>query len=178
MIVKPLAMIGPYMRRQPGAMNLRSHALRFIRFGIVGGVGAVVNTVVLYLLVHYGGWNHLVAGSVATEVAILSNFVMNDRWTFRDTGTTCLWVSRALRYHAIALAGALISLGILAALTMTVDMHYLVANLLGIGAGTVWNYTLNSRLTWAVTHIGVSPNHAPSVAYGTQHLAGSTTHKP
>jgi dolichol-phosphate mannosyltransferase len=135
---------------------LIAHALRFTRFGVVGGVGAVVNMAILYLLVHYGGWNHMAAAVVATEAAILSNFAMNDRWTFRDSLSSISWVGRMVRYNAIACGGAAISLGVLAALTLGVGMHYLVANVLAIGAGTIWNYVVNSRITWNLTHLGAS----------------------
>jgi dolichol-phosphate mannosyltransferase len=131
-----------------------SHARRFMRFGVVGGVGAVVNMAILYLLVQHGGWNHMLAAIVATEAAILSNFAMNDRWTFRDAHSRFNWANRMARYNAIAGGGALISLAVLAALTLGIGVHYLVANVVAIGAGTIWNYVVNSRLTWSLTHLG------------------------
>ncbi|MDB5077599.1 MAG: dolichyl-phosphate beta-D-mannosyltransferase [Chloroflexi bacterium] len=134
--------------------GLIAHALRFTRFGVVGGVGAVVNMAILYLLVHYGGWNHMAAAVVATETAILSNFAMNDRWTFRDSLSSISWSGRLVRYNAIACGGAAISLGVLAALTLGAGMHYLAANVVAIGAGTIWNYVVNSRVTWNLTHLG------------------------
>lgn len=136
-----------------------AHARRFTRFGVVGGAGAVVNMTILYLLVHYGGWNHMTAAIVATEAAILSNFVMNDRWTFRDVPSRFSWPNRIARYNAIAGGGALISLAVLAVLTLGLGMHYLVANLVAIGAGTIWNYVVNSRMTWTITHLGVTIEH-------------------
>lgn len=143
-----------------------AHGRRLIRFSVVGGVGTAVNMVILYLLAHYGGWNHLAAAAVATEAAILSNFVMNDRWTFRDTQSRFAWTARVLRYNTISLAGAMISLGMLAALTMGTTMHYLFANLLGIAAGTFWNYALNSHLIWTITKFSAgeecaTPNKQP-----------------
>ena len=132
---------------------LGDHARRFARFGLVGAVGAVVNMAILYLLVQHGGWNHMPAAVVATEIAILSNFVLNDCWTFRDVASPYTWLARLLRYNAIAGGGALISLVVLAVLTLAAGMQYLLANLVAIGAGTVWNYAINSRLTWTITHL-------------------------
>jgi dolichol-phosphate mannosyltransferase len=142
--------------------TLIAHAGRFSRFGVVGGFGALVNTAILYFLVHYGNWNHMAAAVVATEVAILSNFAMNDRWTFHDALPGKGWINRMAHYNAIALGGALISLGVLAALTLGIGMHYLLANLVAIGAGTIWNYVVNSRLTWNLTHLAAHlplPHH-------------------
>jgi dolichol-phosphate mannosyltransferase len=123
-------------------------APRFIRFGVVGCLGTLVNMIILYLLVHYGGWNQLAAAVVATEGAIGFNFVMNDSWTFRQPVRRHSWISRAWRYNIIAISGAAISLTVLCVLTYIGDVHYLVANLTGIAAATVWNYFLNMSLTW------------------------------
>lgn len=141
-------------------VTLAAHAGRFTRFGVVGGIGAIVNMSILYLLVRYGGWNHMVAAAVATEVAILSNFAMNDRWTFHDAQQDKGWVSRVAHYNAIALGGALISLAVLAVLTFGLGMHYLVANVVAIGAGTIWNYVINSRVTWNLKHLTEHLPHA------------------
>lgn len=59
------------------------HALRLTRFVLVGGCGVLVNTGVLFCLVAVLGWHQLPAAAVATEIAIISNFILNDRWTFR-----------------------------------------------------------------------------------------------
>ncbi len=153
-------MIGEQTATSPSQPGLLAHAHRFARFGVVGGIGAVVNMGILYLLVQLGGWNHMLAAVVATETAILSNFAMNDRWTFRDAHSRYNWVVRMLRYNAIAGGGALISLSMLAVLTLGIGMHYLIANLIAIGTGTIWNYVVNSRLTWTLTHLAVRHEHA------------------
>ena len=140
----------------PYVTGIRAHAHRFVRFGVVGGIGAVLNMCVLYLLVQHGGWNHMVAAVIATELAILCNFALNDRWTFRDVTSCHSWTVRLCRYNAIAAGGALISLAMLAILTFGLGMHYLVANLVAIAAGTLWNYVVNSRLTWTLTHLAAN----------------------
>ncbi len=129
---------------------------RFVRFGLVGGVGAVLNTALLYLLVHFGRWSYVPAAAVATETAILSNFVLNDRWTFHDARGRSPWPRRVARYNVVALGGLVVSLVALALLTATLHLHYLVANLMAIGVATLWNYTVNARFTW-VAHRADGP---------------------
>jgi len=56
---------------------------RFIKFGIVGGTGFMVNYLGLELLRSLGlstYWSTL----LATELAIVSNFTFNNTWTFKD----------------------------------------------------------------------------------------------
>jgi len=130
---------------------MRGQSWRFIRFGIVGASGAVVNMLLLYMLVRYGGWNPLVAATVATEVAILSNFALNDRWTFSDGRVATHWMHRAARYNAIALGGLAISLTVMKVLIQEFGVYYLGANFVAIAAATLWNYTGSIHLTWAVS---------------------------
>jgi len=129
---------------------------RFVRFGLVGGVGAVLNTALLYLLVHFGRWSYVPAAAVATEATILSNFVLNDHWTFHDARGRSPWTRRVARYNVVALGGLVVSLVALALLTATFHLHYLVANLMAIGVATLWNYTVNARFTW-VAHRADGP---------------------
>jgi dolichol-phosphate mannosyltransferase len=135
------------------------HASRFLRFCLVGGSGVVVNMGVLALLVSVGGWSPLLAAPVATEMAILNNFALNDRWTFGDRRGTNRWYGRLLRYNGITTGGLVISVATLAVLPRLLGLHYLVANLIAIGAGVVWNYSMNAWLTWMRNP---SARHAPA----------------
>ena len=57
--------------------------MRFIKFGIVGGTGFIVNYVGLELLKRIGLSTYF-ATLAATEAAIISNFILNNIWTFKD----------------------------------------------------------------------------------------------
>jgi len=60
---------------------------RFLKFGIVGGTGFVVNYVGLELLKR-AGLSTYFATLFATEAAIISNFIFNNIWTFKDKTIT------------------------------------------------------------------------------------------
>jgi dolichol-phosphate mannosyltransferase len=126
------------------------HAPYLVRFGLVGVSGVAVNYAILYLLAGILGLNHLLAAAFATEGAILSNFALNNLWTFRGARKVVPWARKALRYNLFALGGLVISLGVLAALTYLLGLHYLIANLFAIGAATLWNYAANYRWTWSI----------------------------
>ena len=57
--------------------------IRFIKFGTVGFVGFVVNYLGLELLKRFGLSTYF-ATLLATEAAIISNFILNNIWTFKD----------------------------------------------------------------------------------------------
>jgi len=59
---------------------------RFVKFLFVGGTGFVVQYVVTYLGIRLGLEHHqYIATMIAAETAILSNFTLNNFWTFEDT---------------------------------------------------------------------------------------------
>lgn len=60
---------------------------RFIKFGVVGGTGFVVNYVGLELL-KWAGLSTYFATLFATEASIISNFIFNNIWTFKDKKIT------------------------------------------------------------------------------------------
>lgn len=118
-----------------------------LRFGLVGLSGVVVNSAILWVLVA-AGLPVPIASMGATEAAVVSNFLLNDRWTFRDRATPLPGWQRFLRFNGVALGGMLITAALLTALTLYGNMPLLPANLLAVGATLAWNYTINTRLTW------------------------------
>ena len=59
----------------------------FLKFLAVGGFGFVINTTVLILGVR-SGLKPSLAGPLGAELAIISNFTLNNLWTFSDKAIT------------------------------------------------------------------------------------------
>lgn len=57
---------------------------RFIRFGIVGFIGYLVNASTLYLFADVLKLSEALSWGFSTELAIISNFTWNNIWTFGD----------------------------------------------------------------------------------------------
>lgn len=112
---------------------------------MVGGSGVLVNTAALWGLYQVAGVPLLVASALAVEMAIASNFVWNDRWTF---GRARLSARRFARFNLASLAGLLISVCTTWLLVHRLGAHYLLANLMGISAGSVWNFVVSLAWTW------------------------------
>lgn len=129
---------------------LAAHGRRLVLYAAVGLSGVALNTGALWALVSLAGFNHLLAAAISSELSILSNFLLNDRFTFADHRAPLSTVHRAARYNAVALSGTLFSLGVLAMLTLGAGTYYLLANLAAMGVSTLWNYALNMRFTWSL----------------------------
>lgn len=57
---------------------------RFIKFLVVGGTGFFLQFLTVYIAIHLGT-EQFIAAMIGGEAAILSNFVLNNLWTFGDT---------------------------------------------------------------------------------------------
>lgn len=73
---------------------------RFWKFCAIGASGVLVN-LALFTLLHNWHWRAGLAIVVAAEASILSNFMLNSLWTWRDmpSGRKRVWTYRALLYH-------------------------------------------------------------------------------
>ncbi|MBI3559268.1 GtrA family protein [Candidatus Gottesmanbacteria bacterium] len=59
----------------------------FLKFLVVGTIGFIINTVVLVTGVK-AGFKPSVSGPLGAEIAIISNFLLNNFWTFSDRTIT------------------------------------------------------------------------------------------
>ncbi len=135
--------------------ELRSSAFmrRFLKFSIVGGSGVAVNMGLLYLLTEVVGLYYIISSLVAIETSVITNFILNDFWTWRDKRglTGSVFFIRLLKYNTSASLAAFIGNFVtLTALTEIFGFYYLIANLIGIGVGVMINFFLNDRWTYKV----------------------------
>ena len=124
--------------------------LRLPLFLVVGASGVVVNLAVLLLLVEGLQMWPLPAAAMATAVATLTNFSLNDRVTWGDRRLGGAQTrSRLWRYGAVAAVGLLVQLLLLSLLTHGAGLHYLLADLLAIGSATALTFGLHHRWTFS-----------------------------
>ena len=67
------------------ARNNRKELSRFIKFAIVGTVGAIVDFGVLNLLIQLAGLEKFWANTCSFTAAVISNFTWNRLWTFPES---------------------------------------------------------------------------------------------
>src|SRR5947208_3313509 len=121
---------------------------RLGRFCVVGASGVAVNMAVLIVLTEILGIPYAVSSLLAIESSILSNFALNNAWTWADRKSTPL-VQRIMKYHAVAGVTAMAAnWGLLVILTRLFGIDYRVSNLIGIGAGVILNFSLNHVWTF------------------------------
>ena len=135
------------------------------RFCVVGTIGVGVN-LGIFIALRSKGMEYRVAGALAIGTAMISNFLLNERWTFADiakrTPTVSARLHRLVTYIAFCAGGAGINLVALWLLTAYAGVPSLLSQLLGIGAATVWNYGLNANVTWEPRRAQRKQNGRPS----------------
>ena len=132
---------------------------RLIRFGAVGLTGVFVDMALLYLLSDPStlGWPLTRSKIIASELAIINNFLWNDLWTFRDISShqpgLRQRLERLLKFNVVCLAGLVLNVLLLNFLFNVFGINRYVANLIAIAAVTIWNFWVNLKLSWRVTDV-------------------------
>ena len=72
---------------------------RFFRFALVGSSGIVVNNGILWLLVSLVGLPFYFCSFIAIEASIITNFLLNDTWTWSDRRQSPFYL-RFFRYNS------------------------------------------------------------------------------
>ncbi len=126
---------------------------RFVKFAIVGLIGAVVDITILNLMHKVVGWPLLWANTLSVSVAILSNFTWNRLWTFPESR------SRRKREQLVQFTIVnVIGLGINNVIVVGLDAllshaiadpwDYNLAKFIAIGVVLFWNFGANRLWTY------------------------------
>jgi dolichol-phosphate mannosyltransferase len=121
-----------------------------IKFMLVGLSGVVVNEGVYWLLTRFGGlaaydWLAVIIG---IEVSIITNFILNDTFTFAKRRAGKSFMGRLLKFNLICIAGAVIQWGLFMLFTRLFGVYDLLSNFIGIVVAFLWNYFINRNWTW------------------------------
>jgi dolichol-phosphate mannosyltransferase len=122
--------------------------LRFLSFGLVGALGVLVHLAVLSVALKLGGLDFEPAQVVATGVAMVFNFQLNNEITYRDQRLRGprLWRGLLL-FMLVCGLGAVTNVGIAKTLYDT-NTSWSIAGAVGAVIGVVWNYAVSATLVW------------------------------
>src|SRR5215203_73446 len=126
---------------------------RFWKFCLVGASGVLVNMVTLIVLAEVFDAHKVIAWMFAVGVSILSNFLLNNAFTWRDIrhSSRIHFFLRGVLAYPVAVMGIGANFAVWYPLVKYVSddfPYYALFNLLGIVAGTSVNFILSSRLVF------------------------------
>jgi dolichol-phosphate mannosyltransferase len=121
----------------------------FLQFSLVGTSGVLVNLGSFSLLYNLLGINKFLASPIAIEISILSNFFLNNTWTFGGKKTEDMMPVRGLKFNLVSFLSLGISYGTFVLLMANVpDIVPQIAQALGIIPATLVNYFINFHWTF------------------------------
>jgi dolichol-phosphate mannosyltransferase len=123
-------------------------AVEFLSFSLVGLSGVAVNLGLYAVLTRTLSISLHVASPLAIETSIIWNFTWNDTWTFGRRLAQASLPRRLARFHAVCALGGVLNYLILVLSVGVFGWWDIYGNLLGILAGAVAKYAVNSAWTW------------------------------
>jgi putative flippase GtrA len=138
-------------------------AAHFIGFVLVGVSGLLVNTAALAAATEGLGLHYLVSAAVATVCSTLWNFSLTEFWVFRDRPQRGARWWRLARFFLMNQAALLVRGPIIYLLTARLGLHYLLSNLVSMGAVTVLRYALADRWIWIRPEEAATRTHRYSI---------------
>lgn len=131
------------------------HELRtgsFGKFLVVGGIGFILNAVLLVVFREWVGLSASIANLIGAAAAIFSNFNLNNLWTFKEKKITSVmsYVLKLVQFYGTSLFGVLvIQTGTIEIGTRVFgESLYFIYFLVGTSLLMIWNYFMYSRVIW------------------------------
>lgn len=128
---------------------VREHATRFVKFAMVGGSGVLVNLAVFNLtLLAWGGSHHhaphaaeYLANGLGFVVAVVSNYYLNRRWTFRSEGRV---TTEFPKFFAVSVAAYALNLVVYYLVRHQAGLTPNASQLVAIASVMPFNYLANT----------------------------------
>jgi dolichol-phosphate mannosyltransferase len=123
--------------------------LRFILFAIVGLTGTGIHLLTLWAVHLLAELQFLWAQTIATYVAMTSNYFINNNFTYRDQRIKGRRLMQGLfSFYLVCSFGAVINIESANFVYLHQQKNWVLAALVGAFAGSIWNYYFSSLLTW------------------------------
>ena len=119
---------------------------RFVLFALVGTLGLALHLGILRAMLM--AFSFPVAQAIATAVAMISNFTINNGLTYRDRRLRgWKFVGGLATFCAVCAVGAIANVRLA---SLAFEQHYVwwLSGLAGAAASVVWNYAVTSIVTW------------------------------
>jgi len=125
---------------------------KFGKFLVVGGMGFVINYVLLRLLSDVYHWDHSLANLVGAATAIFSNFNLNNIWTFKEGKVTGAfsYIIKLIQFYLTSAFGVIfIQTGaIFLGDRFISPKYYQLYFVAGTFLLLIWNFTIYNKIIW------------------------------
>lgn len=137
---------------------------RFLKFGVVGTLGFIIDFGLTILLVERFQFLKLVANAVGFTMAVCSNFTLNRYWTYPDSRSKHIG-KQLIQFGLVNFIGLCINSTTFFLLTpvfnhllklshysIVIDRGYIPAKMVATGIVLFWNFFINRKWTYNDVH--------------------------
>lgn len=127
---------------------------RQLRFVIVGGTGFVIQTVIFTIFWKNFGVDPSIATIIGAEFAIMSNFILNNFWTFSDRKLELslqVLIPKFLSFNVLSFGSPIIQWATITSVVTFIsssDIATWIAYITGIFIGLIFNYAIYNKVIW------------------------------
>ena len=122
---------------------------RLTQFALVGGAAAALQSGLLWLFVDIGGLYYLLGSVIAIEITIITQYIVNNAWTFADRANQGdAFLGGLLRTNVVRGSAIPLQTALLYVFVTWGGLGYLLANLCAIVPSGVYRYVLDAKWTW------------------------------
>jgi putative flippase GtrA len=130
-------------------MNKKKEIIKFVKFMLVGLLGAVVGSgIITYMTGKLPPDAHplayIIPYLISVEAGILVTFYPNDVWVFREQEYKLTMWQRLVAYHGALFSGFIVQT-IIFGFFLLIHTPLKTAYFLGIGAAAIWNYIVSRK---------------------------------
>jgi putative flippase GtrA len=119
---------------------------KFLKFGVVGASGMVVDFSLTYLFKEIIKVQKYVANAIGFTVAAIVNYTFNRIWTFQSNDPHV--TVQFFKFFLISSIGLGINTLILYILVSKFKQNFYLSKLFAIGVVLIWNFTINLLFTF------------------------------
>ena len=120
----------------------------FIRFCIVGGLGFLINFVILASLHTLFHLNVFLSQLIAAEVALFSNFTLHHYWTYKRNRITKTRKTLLLQFHVLSWPAILGSALLVSVGVSVLRLNDLTALVFSSAIALGWNFVWSKYVIW------------------------------
>lgn len=119
---------------------------QFLKFALVGLLGTLINFMILYFLTDIFKIYYMFSAFVAFLVAMTTNFVLNNGWTFKNNSNYI--AKKYLKFFVVSVFALIVNLFFLYFFTEKCGFYYLISQIFAILPSVVINFLGNKFWTF------------------------------
>ncbi len=133
---------------------LKSFIIQISKFVIVGGLGALINVSILFILTDIFNVFYLISEIIAFIISASQNYVLNKIWTFKEKLKNSV-IKKYFKYLLISMISLLFNISVLYMLVEFFGFWYIYAEIVAIIFSSLINFLGNKIWTFKINNYGL-----------------------